>query len=107
MLMKTTIKKIGEYDRVVKNIINNFDTVFAFNALKEIIVNISQKCREANKNKQTSQKILECIDENFTNPDFSLAYLAEKLDISYYYLSRNFTEFFGVNFVTYITKKKN
>lgn len=99
-------KKIGEYDRVVKNIINNFDTVFAFNALKEIIVNISQKCREANKNKQTSQKILECIDENFTNPDFSLAYLAEKLDISYYYLSRNFTEFFGVNFVTYITKKR-
>ncbi len=98
-------KKMQEYERIVKNIMS-MDTESALGVLREISNDIARDNQEQSKHNELSEKIIKYIDEMYMQSDFSLSMLAEKLDMNYSYLSRVFTEYFGVNFVSYVTNKR-
>lgn len=57
-------------------------------------------------NKMIVMKAQEFIRENIQNPQLSLEYVAEKLDINYKHLSRVFKNETGIKFIDYVTNLK-
>jgi two-component system response regulator YesN len=52
------------------------------------------------------EKVLNYIDENYTNSQISLEVIADNFNINSQYLSRFFKENIGVNYVNYINEKR-
>lgn len=57
-------------------------------------------------NKMIIMKAQEFIQDNIQNPQLSLEYVAEKLDINYKYLSRVFKNETGIKFIDFVTNLK-
>jgi two-component system, response regulator YesN len=57
-------------------------------------------------NSSLMQNIMQYVDECITNPALSLAMVADKFNVSVSYVSRVFTERFGINFHHYINEKR-
>ncbi len=91
------------YVRVCQNILHNDNAEEAFNTLREICLSISKKLPEQKGKMQLERKIESYIAQNYSDMDLSLDTLAEHIGLSYNYLSKVFKEFFGTNFVSYVT----
>lgn len=103
---------------IVKNFINTNSSKESFNKLMDMslsyhllfelmlhfkIDNLVVNMRQAQKNSNRMNHILDYINEHFTE-NLSLAQLADKEHLSVPYLSKFFTENMHINFISYINK---
>ena len=70
---------------------------------KELIENFGEKREELLSQRERIEKI---IEESYIDINFSLSFLAEKLDLSSAYLSVIFKREFGITFQDYLLKKR-
>lgn len=61
-----------------------------------------QRLRDSRRNSALIMEIRSYIEEDYANPNLSLDYLSEKIQVSGKYLSKMFKEEFGENFVDYL-----
>ena len=55
---------------------------------------------------QVFENVIEFVDNNYTNPDLTLAFVADNLSYSEKYLSHLFKKNMNVNFKTYLSKRR-
>lgn len=76
--------------------------------LYDLCHNISQKVIDEKQNKQheTIHEIIQYIDSNYTDPNITLAFLADKYGFSEPYLSTTLKKYMGCTFTEYLSKKR-
>ena len=94
----------SKYIRACRNITLNNDSSENYQFIREIALSIVSDFESGSLNNVMKTRIEECISENFSNPDFSLATLAAHINISYHHLSHIFTDYMGDTFLSYLTK---
>lgn len=78
------------------------------------IYKILDSCKKTNPKQQEAKRtsnpiiaeMLEYVDKNYKNPDFSLSHLAETFHYSTSYLSRIFKSELGINFMEYLLGRR-
>lgn len=96
-------EKHEKYARVCQNLFRNDDVEESFIALREICVSLCfDKSNQIN-SAGIKNRIVDYIAEHYSDASLSLEALADYMGISYHYLSRLFKDYFGTNFVSYIT----
>lgn len=88
--------------RVAFQILQNKTAEDSFYILRELCLSLCVEEENRKENDELRIKIIEVVEQNYMNPDFSLSYLADYLNISYYYLSVLFKEKMGCKFVFYL-----
>lgn len=96
-------EKHEKYGRVCQNLFNNDDAEACFVTLWEICLSLCDDIAKRTDGEDLKIRIINYLAENFSNDALSLEMLADNMGISYHYLSRQFKEYFGTNFVSYLT----
>lgn len=98
-------EKHEEYNRVFQNVLRSDNLKDNFFILKGICLSLCEqaKKREKSSHDNIKEKIIQFLNENYSNKDLSLDMLAEHLGMGYTYLSAVFKEIIGTNFIAYLT----
>lgn len=96
-------QKHEQYSRECKNIAGNDNPEENFQLLRKICIYLCMDTDKKSGDDVLKERIVEYIGKNYSDTNLSLETLSEQLKISYYYLSRLFKEYFGTNFVSYLT----
>lgn len=104
-MYETNAEKMHMFQRIFRNV-THMNEAAAFEVLREVFLGITKDTKKSSKQDDMKNNILRLIDEMCYSSDFSLQMLADNLNISYYYLSRQFTDIFGTGFTSFITCKR-
>lgn len=97
------VEKHEKYARVCQNLFRNDNSEECFMTLREICLSLCNDIGAQLDRSGIKNRIVDYLAENYSNSGLSLEMLADHLNISYHYLSRLFKEYFGTNFVSYLT----
>lgn len=102
----------NELDSKLQNeILENILKTRSIPELKECAIKIfSDICGRIMNKKKTKDDlkldIMDYVNSNFSDPNMSLYFVADKFDLNYTYLSHFFKEYIGENFSKYITRMR-
>ncbi|OZB92449.1 helix-turn-helix domain-containing protein [Paenibacillus sp. XY044] len=79
-----------------------------FRALRRLLLRSCRLTRERKQQRQQQdfEQYLHFVDEQYTDPQMSLTYLAEYFNVTETYMSRRFKEYAGINFFEYLERKR-
>lgn len=93
--LNSSLKKVPEHQLVKQS-----DFAAIFSVLRQICSTVS--FQKSDRNKRFIQKILDYVNNSYSNPDLSLSNVAEKFNISPGYLSTFFKKQTGKNFTDHV-----
>lgn len=110
-LTATALKLIRDHDcpsspkDIYESIVNSKTVIDIFAALRNIYIGACTQ-NAIRPDQYRKQSIINYINKNFTDPDFSVSKMAEDINLSPNYLSAQFRTLFNTTIISYITSMR-